>query len=212
MRDRLSDNEWEEVRNCKVQSAEQPVSCDFTPTEANYYRIEAQILDTKGNTQRSSIQVEARVNRQPKVDVVEPTERVHLELICGSNEVEIGEKIRCRVKNFLGDSPMLVTIERASVIDEWLVRLDPKNPFFEFEVQEHYEPHFELSVLSQTPLSEATNPDNSRFRIATKRFTLDNPRLKPLEIKVSSNRDSLTPRDRVRLSISAGRNRDRPNQ
>ncbi|MXW06952.1 MAG: hypothetical protein F4Z87_02280, partial [Gammaproteobacteria bacterium] len=205
---RLSDREWEEILNCEVQSAEEPMSCDFTPTEANYYRIEAQILDSNGNAQRSSIQVEARVNPHPKVEVVESTERVRLELICGSKEVEIGDKIRCKVKNFLGNSPMLVTIERASVIDEWLVRLDPQNPIFEFEILEHYEPHFELSVLSQRPFSEATVSDDSRYRIATTGFMLDNPRLKPLEIRVSSNRNSFTPRDTVKLSISAGRNRD----
>ena len=207
--DRYSEKEWEELLNCEVQSAVEPVSCDFTPVEVNYYRIEAQILDTKGNAQISSIQVDARVDYRPKDEIVKPTERVYLELICESYEVEIGDKIRCEVKNFLGDSPMLVTIERASVIDEWLVRLDPQNPNFSFEVLEHYEPHFELSVLSQKPLSETISSGESRYQIATKRFTLDNPRLKPLEIKVSSNRDSFTPRDRVRLSISAGRDRDR---
>ncbi|MYD46441.1 MAG: hypothetical protein F4W92_08825 [Gammaproteobacteria bacterium] len=207
--DRYAKKEWEKILNCEVQSSEEPVSCDFTPVEVNFYRIEAQILDTKGNAQISSIQVDARVDYRPKEEIVKPTERVYLELICDSYEVEIGDKIRCEVKNSLGDSPMLVTIERASVIDEWLVRLDPKNPIFEFQVQEHYEPHFELSVLSQKPLSEATNSDDYRYRIATQRFTLDNPRLKPLEIRVSSNRDSFTPRDTVKLSISAGRNRDR---
>ena len=206
---RFSEKEWEEIQSCKVRSGEEPVSCDFTPTEVNYYRIEAQILDTKGNAQISSIQVYARVDNRSKDEIVKPIERDRLDLICGSYKVEIGDKIRCEVKNFLGDSPMLVTIERASVIDEWLVRLDPQTPFFEFQVQEHYEPHFELSVLSQRPLSKATNSDDSRFRIAKKRFTLDNPRLKPLEFKVSSNRDSFTPRDAVKLSISAGRNRDR---
>lgn len=207
--DRFSSNEWEEILSCDVVSSQDPVSCDFTPAEENYYRIEAQILDTKGNAHRSSIRVRAKVNPRPKVDFVEPTERVRLKLICSSDEVEIGDTIRCEVKNHLGKSPMLVTIERASVIDEWLVRLDPKNPIIEFPVLDRYEPHFDLSVLSLAPRSTGNNSDDSRYRIATKRFTLDNPRLDPLEITVSSNRESYGPRDMVNISISADRNRDR---
>ena len=196
--------EWEKIFDCTVVSAEDPVSCDFLPPEKNYYRVDAQILDTKRNTHRSTIRLEA-IDDSVGQRVVANVETVRLELICGSENVGVGDTIRCEVKNVLGNSPSLVTIERTSVIDEWLVRLDPENPIIEFTVLEEYEPHFKLSVLNLVPLAAKNAPDDPLYRIASKGFTMDNPRLVPLGISVSSNRKFYHPRDRVKLSISAAR-------
>lgn len=202
-----SDIVWEEVFSCNVVSAKEPASCDFTPTEETYYRIDAQIKDTNGNTQRSSLWLTAYLDDRPQNYFVESPEQVELELHCNSERVNVGDLIQCEVKNQINHTPMLVTIERTSVIDQWLVRLDPENPMFEFPILDSYVPHFELSVLAVAPLAIENPIGDTRYQVATEKFTLDDPRLHPLEINVSSNRDNYVPRDMVTLSISAHRGR-----
>ena len=206
---RSSNIVWEELFECTVVSAQDPVACDFNPAEKNEYRIDAQIEDTKGHMHRSSIRVGTYIDNRPRPNPVDRPKRVKLELICNSNEVDIGDTVRCEVKNHLGNSPILVTIERTSVIDEWLVRIDPKNPFIEFPVLQHYEPHFELSVLTVSPRSSQSNPDDRLYQIAREKFKLHNPRIDLLEISVASNRANYKPRDTVKLSLSVSRDPDR---
>ncbi|MYD44837.1 MAG: hypothetical protein F4W92_00570, partial [Gammaproteobacteria bacterium] len=194
--------EWETVFDCKLVSTLDPVSCDFTAQDKKFYYVLAQVVDSKGNIQRSQITVEAMAERESRLVRNELPTNVELELNCGTQKVNVGETISCEVKNHLGNSPTLVTIERTSVIDHWLVQLDPKNPVIEFPVLEHYEPHFELSVLNVFPRSATDNLEDRRYRIASTEFTLDNPRLVPLEITVSTNRDYYQPQDKVKLSIS----------
>ena len=207
---RSSDFVWKEVFECDVVSSNEPVSCDFTPSEENYYRIDAEIKDTKGTTHRSSLWLMTYVDDSPELEVVERPDPVGLELTCDSNEVKISELIQCEVKNYLESVPILVTIERTSVIDQWLVRLDPNNPIIEFPVLEQYEPGFELSVLAFSPLSVPNRWSYGRYQIVNRTFTMDNPRLRPLDISVSSNRDSYSPQDRVKLLVSANQDGSQP--
>lgn len=204
-----SDDEWEEFFDCEVVSEAHPVSCEFIPPEENTYRVEAEIVDTKGNIQRSSILLRSYIDDHPRQDLAESPEWVELELICGSEQVSVGDTIRCEVENHLGSSPMLVTIERTSVIDEWLVRLDPENPIIEFTVLEDYQPRFELSALAVSPRKASDKPSDTRYRIARKEFTLENTRLTPLELSVASNREVYRPRDTVKLSISVEQHKNR---
>ena len=203
---------WVKVFDCEVLSSLHPVSCDFTPLKQNLYEVHAQIVDSQGIIQEASTYVEA--NAQPDSGSIryltrESTRAVKLDLICGSQNVSVGDTVRCEVANSLGSSPTLVTIERASVIDHWLVRLDPGNPIIEFTALEDYGPHFELSVLSLSPLSRTNNEKDPLYRIGTKEFSMDNPREGPLGITVSSNRDTYKPGDDVKLSISIDDNKDR---
>ncbi|MYD44838.1 MAG: hypothetical protein F4W92_00575 [Gammaproteobacteria bacterium] len=203
---------WKEIFSCKVVSSRDPVSCDFTPLKKNIYKVRARIVDSNGFTQRARLHVEATANpesRSIRYLTKKSTRAVKLDLNCGSQNVNVGDIVRCEIANDIGNSPTLVTIERASVIDHWLVRLNPDNPIIEFTVLEHYGPHFELSVLNQTPLSKTNNSRYPLYRIGTTKFAMDNPRDVPLGITVSSNRDSYEPGDTVELSISIDENKDR---
>ncbi|MCY3541915.1 MAG: MG2 domain-containing protein [Gammaproteobacteria bacterium] len=198
----LREVEWEEVFDCTLVSSLDPVACDFTPPDNRFYYVIAELADSNGNSHISTLLVESLVERESRWVRNETPTPVELELNCGTQKVNVGDTIRCDVKNHVGNSPILVTIERTSVIDHWLIQLDPKNPVIEFPVLEHYEPHFELSVLNVFPRSATDNHEDRRYRIASTEFTLDNPRLVPLGITVSSNRDYYQPRDKVKLSIS----------
>ena len=203
---------WKEIFSCKVVSSRDPVSCDFTPLKKNIYKVRARIVDSNGFTQRARLHVEATANpesRSIRYVTKKSTRAVKLDLNCGSQNVNVGDLVRCEIANDIGNSPTLVTIERASVIDHWLVRLNPDNPIIEFTVLEQYGPHFKLSVLSQTPLSKTNNSSDPLYRIGTTKFAMDNPRDVPLGITVSSNRDSYEPGDTVELSISIDDNKDR---
>ncbi|MXZ44016.1 MAG: hypothetical protein F4Z01_03435 [Gammaproteobacteria bacterium] len=203
----LREVEWEEVFDCTLVSTLDPVACDFTPPDNRFYYVIAELEDSKSNSHISTLLVEALVERESRWVRNETPTPVELELNCGTQKVNVGETIRCEVKNHLGNSPILVSIERTSVIDNWLVQLDPKNPVIEFPVLKHYEPHFELSVLNVFPRSATDNPEDPRYRIGSTEFTLDNPRLVPLGMTVSSNRDHYQPRDKVTLSISIDGNK-----
>ena len=202
------DGEWEKIFDCEVVSEADPIFCEFIPPEENTYRVEAQIVDTKGNIQRSSILLQSYIDNRPEQDPKESPKRIQMELICGSEQVSVGDTIRCEVENHLGSSPMLITIERTSVIDEWLVRLDADNPIIEFTVLEDYQPRFELSVLAVSPRKESIEPRDTLYRIASKEFTVENPRLPPLELSVASNREVYSPRDTVKLSITVDQHKN----
>ncbi|MYD44839.1 MAG: hypothetical protein F4W92_00580 [Gammaproteobacteria bacterium] len=199
---------WQEIFDCKVESDHSPASCDFTPPEKNYYRIVAQIVDTKGNTHRTSYRIKARANTRPPVEIVRPTDKVNVELTCDSIEVEVGDIVRCEVENHLSDSAALVTIERSAVIDKWIVRLEPNNPVIEFTVLEDYGPHFELSVLSASPTNSPSLSGDTRYRFGHQKFTMDNPHLESLPIVVSTKNEFYSPRDRVELTISTDNQQD----
>ncbi|MYC26024.1 MAG: hypothetical protein F4X56_08930 [Gammaproteobacteria bacterium] len=198
-----SDIKWQEIFDCTVVSDQSAVSCDFTPPKKNFYRIEAQIVDTNGNAHNTSIRLRARVGTSSPTPMEQPKDVVNVELNCNSVDVAVGDVVQCTVKNQLSRSPALVTIERSGVIDSWLVRLDPKHPVIEFTVLEDYAPHFKLSVLSVSPTNATSGSRDALYRMGSKKFKMHNPRLELIPIKISLNSESYSPRDRVELSISA---------
>ena len=188
------------VFQCKVVSKTTSAACDFKPPAPIRYIVEARITDTKGHTQRSSIYIEAIVDESHPSIVVEPDS---LELDCDSQDVDVGERVQCQVNNHVSTGPLLVTIERAGVVDQWIVRPNPKKPIVEFSVLDTYAPHFKLSVLAVSSRSPTRVSAEPKFQIAEQEFKTPNPRLIPLEIEVSSNRATFAPRDKVTLSISS---------
>lgn len=198
-----SDIRWKKIFDCTLVSDHNPVSCDFTPEKKNFYLVEAQIIDTKGNTHRSSFRFEARDEKRSPIPILQATEEVELEFSCDSVEVAVGDNVHCTVENQLSSSPALVTIERSGVIDSWLVRLDPGNPVIEFTVREDYTPHFELAVLCVSPINSTNHSGDSRYRLGNQKFTMNNPLAESVPIKLATNKESYGPRERVELSISA---------
>lgn len=199
--------EWDLVSKCELVSELDPVACDFTPSDEGLYRIDAQIFDSKGYSHRSTVLAEAiaDANREDVSDDLED-----LVLNCDVNAVNVGDVVRCEVVNHLGGAPSLVTVEHDGVIDQWLVRLDPANPYFEFSVLKDYRPSFSLSVLSQSPRSPIVSPLDSLFRIETAKFTFKHPHppSEQLEIEVSSDRAMYHPGDSGSITLSTTNERD----
>lgn len=201
-----SEYQWNEVFDCEIISQPQKASCEFTPTEETFYRIEAEIVDSKGYVHRSQIQIEAS---EEEIELL--VKRKHhkiagLTLTCSNTQVEVSDLIRCDVKNHLDSSPVLVTIERAGILDQWLVQLDDVDSIIEFEVLESYTPHFNLSVLSTAPKTRQGHVGNvyegSFYQIETVEFEIEDPRFVPLSIKVATDRETYSPRDTVKLTIT----------
>ncbi len=198
-----SDIRWKQTFDCTLVSAQSPVSCDFIPEKRNFYLVEAQIVDTRGNTHRTTTRFEARDEKRTPFPIAQPTEKVKLKISCDSVEVAVGDDVQCTVENHLSSSPTLITIERSGVIDSWLVRLDPTNPVIEFSVREDYAPHFELAVLSVSPTNNTNHSGDSRYRLGNQKFTMNNPLSESIPIKLSTNKEFFGPRERVELSISS---------
>ena len=204
--------EWTEFFNCEIISQPQKASCEFTPTAETHYRIVAEITDSKGHSHLSYIEIEAIDDETRWLDKPEPKEVVEkeLELTCDNKKVAVGDLVECSVQNHFDSTPVLVTVERAGVIDQWLVRLDNVDPVFEFEVLETYAPRFRLVVLSTAPKTPAGHVGSvyhgSFYQLAKVGFTIENPRLIPLSIKVAADRQTYSPRDSVKLTITSERN------
>ena len=198
--------QWNEVFGCEINSQPQKASCEFTPTEEAIYRIEAEIVDSKGYVHRSQIQIEASDEELESLVKQKHHKIVGLELTCSNTQVEVSDLIRCDVKNHLDSSPVLVTIERAGILDQWLVRLDDVDSIIEFEVLESYAPHFNLSVLSTAPRTTQGHVGNvyegSFYQIETVKFEIEDPKSIPLSIKVATDRETYSPRDTVKLTIT----------
>ena len=197
-----SDIQWKETFTCTLVSDQSSVSCDFIPEKKNFYLVEAKIVDTKGNIHRTEIRFKAGFEEPSMVPIDQLAEDVEFEFICDSAEVEVGENVQCTLENFLSNSPALVTIERSGILDKWLVRLDPKNPVIEFTVLEDYAPHFQLSVLSLSSTKATSSTTDAKFRMGSKRFAMNNPRLESIPLTISTTRESDGSRDRVELFIS----------
>lgn len=199
--------EWNEVFDCEIISQPQKASCEFTPTAETQYRIEAEIVDSKGYSHLSRIQIEAIDDIHGWLDEPKPKEFVELELTCNNSKVEVGDLIQCAVENHFDSSPILVTVERSGVLDEWLVRLDDVNSVLEFEVFETYAPHFRLSVLSTVPRTTEGHVGNfyqgDFYQIATAEFEIEDPRVIPFTFSVATDRETYSPRDTVKLSITS---------
>lgn len=181
----------------------EPVACDFIPPETGHYRIDANIVDTKGYPHQSSVLVEAVTITEWALEVGEQSKLGDLKLNCDAQVVKVGDLVRCSVENSLSTAPTLVTIEHNGVIDHWLVRLDPTNPVIEFNIREEYVPNFTLSVLNQNPLDSKNDLDTALARISNTKFKVEHPYYEQLKIAMSSNRESYRVGDQVTLSISA---------
>ena len=193
---------WHSIHECEAITAVGPASCQFIPSEENHYRVEAEILDSKGYPHKTTIQIEAVVDERRPVDKQDVT----LRLQCLTDEVKVGDLVRCEVENHFGSSPVLVTIERAGVLDQWLKRLDEANPVIEFNVDESYGPRFQLSVLATAPQKTIASHKEASYRLATQQFRLEDPRLIPLTVAVSTTRAEYQPRDSVKLNIEIENN------
>lgn len=187
---------WYRVFDCKVISTEQVESCDFTPPTENYYKVQAKIFDSKGYPHQSEILVSAI---EGKVESEE--KKVELELHCNSQQVAVGDVVKCNVKNYFDSTPVLVTIERAGIVDQWITELNPRKPVIEFSVAETYTPHFNLSVIAIARLDAGERKDTRLYRFASAKFNLEDSRAIPLKVIVSSDRSSYGPRDTVKLTI-----------
>jgi len=187
---------WYRVFDCEVISTEQAESCDFTPRTENYYKVQAKIVDSKGNPHQSEVHVVAIEGKLEREE-----ERVELELHCNSQQVAVGDVVKCEVKNYFDSTPVLVTIERAGIVDQWITELNPRNPVIEFSVAETFAPHFKLSVIAVARLDAGDQKYTSFYRFSSARFELEDSRLIPLEVSVSSDKSTYSPRDTVKLAI-----------
>ncbi|MDE0646235.1 MAG: hypothetical protein OXH84_08400 [Gammaproteobacteria bacterium] len=199
--------DWKKFFNCELISQLQLVACEFTPTKETYYRIEAEIVDSKGYSHRSRIQIEAIEDVHGWLDKLELKEIVELGVSCSNSAVEVGDLVQCEVKNHFDSSPVLVTIERAGILDQWLVRLDDVDSIIEFKVRESYAPHFRMTVLSTAPRTPEGHVGNvyqgSFFQLANAEFKVEDLRFIPLSLTVAADRETYSPRDTVKLTITS---------
>lgn len=193
---------WSKVFNCEVISTEQIASCEFTPQTENYYKVQAKIVDSKGNPHQSEIEIFAT---DDYLEREEEREKIVLDLHCNSHEVAVGDVVKCEIKNYFDSTPVLVTIERAGIVDQWITELNPSEPVIEFTVAETYAPHFKLSIIAVVRLDAGDQKYTSFYRTGSAKFKLEDPRLIPLEVQVSSDRSSYSPRDTVKLTIDGER-------
>ena len=193
---------WSKVFDCEVISTEHVASCEFTPQTENYYKVQAKIVDSKGNPHQSEIEIFAT---DDYLEREEEREKIVLDLHCNSHEVAVGEVVKCEVKNYFDSTPVLVTIERAGIVEQWITELNPSKPEIEFTVAKTYAPHFKLSVIAVARLDAGDKKYTSFYRTGSAKFKLEDPRLIPLEVKVSSDRSSYSPRDTVKLTIDGER-------
>jgi len=199
--------DWKKFFDCELISQPQLVACEFTPTKETYYRIEAEIVDSKGYSHRSRIQIEAIEDVHGWLDKLELKEIVELGVSCSNSAVGVGDLVQCEVKNHFDSSPVLVTIERAGILDQWLVRLDDVDSIIEFKVRESYAPHFRMTVLSTAPRTREGHVGNvyqgSFFQLANAEFKVEDLRFIPLSLTVAADRETYSPRDTVKLTITS---------
>ncbi|HEY0459737.1 MAG TPA: alpha-2-macroglobulin family protein, partial [Pyrinomonadaceae bacterium] len=138
---------WQEVvidtQNCKLVSAAEPVSCDFTAKKGGTYLITATVLDAKERPNTSVLTVwAAGGNMPPKRDV----EKQEAELIPGKKEYAPGEQAEILVNAPFFPAEGVMTLERAGIVKTERFSMTESSTVLQIPIEERYLPNVSVKV------------------------------------------------------------------
>ncbi|HEX5314793.1 MAG TPA: MG2 domain-containing protein, partial [Gammaproteobacteria bacterium] len=178
---------WKDEDSCRAVSAAKPGSCTLTPRHAGSYRIVAEVRDSEGREQTSTLQTWAT---GPGAVVWPQNKRVGL--VPDKSEYHPGDTAHVLVQNPFPGAVALVTVERYGVLWKKTMPLAGSTPLLDIPIEPGFFPGAYLSVAVFSPrVDHPGSPDLGRPELA----------LGYVALPVSGNGSSLavkvTPAERV---------------
>jgi len=198
-------HEWKEIASCDEDSAEESVTCAFTPASAGRYRMTVSIEDTQGRASKSETE---RWAAGKGVVLWEQPAGHNLEIFPESETLRVGDTARYLVKNPFPGARALVTIERLGVMKSWIETLSDSTAILEFPVEPDYVPGFYLSVVVMSPRVERPPGEGDvdlgkpSFRMGYVQSPVRDP-YKEIQITVEPDAEVYKPRQTVSVEIQA---------
>lgn len=155
------------------------------------YELVVSTTDSRGN-QVSATGI-AYVYGEGTVEV-RPTNNETLDLATDKNELSVGERAKIIIKSPFPKAKALVSVERGSVIDYYIVDVNGNFADFDFEAKEVHIPNVFVSVLLVSPRPEIKF-GQINYRINTKE--------KELSVEVKTDKNHYLPGETVHLTLIA---------
>ena len=199
------ESEWKPAGNCDGVSADDALTCSFTPEGAGSYRATAKIADTEGRQHSSGVSFWVTGSDYVLWD---SGSDVLLPIVPEQAEYRVGDTARYLVKNPYPGAKALVTVERYGIIDKFVMTLEGSTPVIEIPVKPDYLPGFYLSVMVTSPRvekpldGEGVDLGKPSFRMGYVTVPVKDP-YKEMDVTAKAEKEVYRPRDKVKVSLHA---------
>jgi uncharacterized protein YfaS (alpha-2-macroglobulin family) len=179
------------------------VHCRFTPKRAGYYRMTANIRDTRGRPHQSRVM---RWALGPGEVLWDTPPGNRLDLIPEKNEYKVGETAKLLVQNPYPGAKALITVERFGVLKSWVQTLHGSAEKIEVPVTEDSIPGFYVSVTVMSPRvakplgKDQVDLGKPAFRMGYAQIHVRD-KAKELEVSVKPRKKVYKPRSHVTVDL-----------
>ena len=199
-----SDITWEDAYTCEGESKTEAANCEFTPKAAGYYKVIADLLDTKGRQSQSGTYF--YVSGRDYVPWGEESD-FGMQIVPEANNYKIGDTAKYLVKNPFPGAYGLVTIERYGVIHSYVRKFEASTEILDVPIEPDYFPGFYLSVTVFSPrVDKPISADQIDLGKPTFRTgyatTYVSDKQNELKLQVKSDNDAYKPGGRVKVSVA----------
>lgn len=193
---------WVEVDKCTEKTKTQISSCSFKVEKSGRYSLESRVKGTRLNW-KSNFYVAGSTEAWWGDD---GTDDLSLEV--SSVDLKVDQEIDVLIKNPLGKSKVLITVERYGIIDQWVEDVSSSAHVFKLKVKPDYIPGFYLSAqLFSSRVKEKSgfgelDLGKPTSRSTYKKFIVKDD-YKRIHVDITSNKKVYQPNEEVHLQFSA---------
>ena len=205
--------EWvaDTVARCDLVSADEPVSCKFTPAAGGTYIVSFRATDDVGRTASTSFYRWATGKDWiPWND----ENQFKLDLIPDKTRYAVGDTATILVASPFTDAEAWITVEREGLIEQRRMRLTGGATPLKFRVTEGYAPNAFVSIVlvrgRSAPPGGIADPGRPTLRVGYAELRVT-PEVKRLAVDLSPESSEYRPGDsaRVRIQVRDGTGRGR---
>lgn len=148
------DGEWsqdlKDTQECAIESAGEPVSCEFDTEAGGRYAITATTTDGEGRASATRISRWVSGGTRPAAQRVEQED---IELIPDRDEYEPGDTAEILISSPFSPAEALVTLRRSGLVRSERIELEGPGESIEIPIEEAHLPnvHVQVDAVGQTP-------------------------------------------------------------
>jgi uncharacterized protein YfaS (alpha-2-macroglobulin family) len=195
--------EWvsDTVGRCSVTTAEQPVSCTFTPAEGGSYTVYFNASDAKGRPVATSFyRWVVGKDWVPWYDA----SQFKMDVVPDQSRYTVGDTATILFAAPFTNAEAWITVEREGLIDERRLRITSGTTIFKLPITEALVPNAYVSILvargRSAPPQAPDDPGRPTIRVGYAQFQVT-PAVKRLTVDVKALADEYRPGDTARVDV-----------
>ena len=198
-------SEWVKTNDCQQTSRSRRVSCEFVPKEPGSYRVTANIKDTTGRLNSTSLST--WVVGAATV-LWAGANNSDIQIIPDAQSYKIGDVAKFLIKNPYPGSEALITVERYGVKRHWRKTLEGSTPIIEVPIETDDYPGVYLSVVVTSPRVAQPLGDGNvdlgkpAFKMGYAKVAVEDTQ-KEIKVTLKTNKQIYKPRDIVSVELNA---------